>query len=221
MVVTLSVGALSFVNSIYNDSNSLEKFDVDSDGIGGALDAFSKDPTEWADFDFDGIGTNADPDDDNDLILDENDETPVLISEVLTKKYLSQIQECSEVGLTKSLQICFADFFEYLIKEGEPSKDVFDLAMSLSSMQVLNGCHVAVHRIGMTSYRIDPNHMENVFDMPSFPCRGGYFHSSMATFFSDMKEQGFELEEFDDNCDELISSTYNFRICLHGVGGEE
>ena len=110
MIVTLSVGALSFVNSIYNDSNSLEKFDVDSDGIGGALDAFSKDPTEWADFDFDGIGTNADPDDDNDLILDENDETPVLISEVLTKKYLSQIQECSEVGLTKSLQICFADF---------------------------------------------------------------------------------------------------------------
>ncbi|KHT50215.1 hypothetical protein RJ41_13875, partial [Alteromonas marina] len=44
--------------------------DMDSDGIIDLEDLFPDDPTEWADNDLDGIGDNADPDDDNDGMPD-------------------------------------------------------------------------------------------------------------------------------------------------------
>ena len=44
--------------------------DMDSDGIIDLEDLFPNDPTEWADNDLDGIGDNADPDDDNDGMPD-------------------------------------------------------------------------------------------------------------------------------------------------------
>jgi chitinase len=44
--------------------------DRDGDGIVDAQDAFPDDPTEWVDTDGDGIGNNADPDDDNDMMPD-------------------------------------------------------------------------------------------------------------------------------------------------------
>ncbi len=50
--------------------------DMDGDGVENENDAFSTDPSEWADFDGDGIGDNADIDDDNDLVLDVNDAFP-------------------------------------------------------------------------------------------------------------------------------------------------
>ena len=50
--------------------------DMDGDGVDNENDAFSADPTEWADFDGDGIGDNADIDDDNDLVLDVDDAFP-------------------------------------------------------------------------------------------------------------------------------------------------
>tara|TARA_B100001245_G_scaffold10221_2_gene7072 strand:- start:467 stop:1909 length:1443 start_codon:yes stop_codon:yes gene_type:complete len=40
--------------------------DKDNDGISDAKDVFPDDPEEWEDFDGDGIGDNADPDDDGD-----------------------------------------------------------------------------------------------------------------------------------------------------------
>ena len=40
------------------------------------LDAFPQDPTEWRDYDGDGIGNNADPDDDNDGAADALDILP-------------------------------------------------------------------------------------------------------------------------------------------------
>lgn len=44
--------------------------DIDGDGIPNTKDAFPNDPLEWEDSDNDGVGNNADPDDDNDGYLD-------------------------------------------------------------------------------------------------------------------------------------------------------
>jgi hypothetical protein len=44
--------------------------DSDGDGIDDSQDAFPNDPNEWLDTDGDGIGNNADPDDDNDGYAD-------------------------------------------------------------------------------------------------------------------------------------------------------
>ena len=53
------------------------QLDADGDGINYDEDAFVLDPTEWKDTDGDGIGNNADGDDDNDGIPDENDSSPL------------------------------------------------------------------------------------------------------------------------------------------------
>ena len=50
-------------------SNALQT-DVDDDTHGDACDAFPNDPGEYLDTDSDGIGNNADPDDDNDGLTD-------------------------------------------------------------------------------------------------------------------------------------------------------
>ena len=218
VIVVAIIIVSSLVYNNLDNSKFSEKFDMDSDGIVDALDAFDEDPAEWADFDFDGIGSNADLDDDNDHILDENDETPVTVSKILTEKYLNQIQKCSVIGLSESPQICFANFFEYIIKEGESGQDVLELAMSLFSIGLLNGCHVVTHQIGTLTYENNPEYIENILDRPLITCRGGFIHGSMKAFFLDLKEQGFKLTDFDDVCNDLISSRYNFRICLHGVG---
>jgi hypothetical protein len=44
--------------------------DVDNDGYLDTVDVFPYNPNEWYDNDMDGIGDNADPDDDNDLLSD-------------------------------------------------------------------------------------------------------------------------------------------------------
>lgn len=50
--------------------------DIDGDGVPNDEDAFPHDPSEWIDSDGDGIGDNADTDDDNDGILDVFDFVP-------------------------------------------------------------------------------------------------------------------------------------------------
>ncbi|MBT5016431.1 hypothetical protein HOM98_03005 [Candidatus Peregrinibacteria bacterium] len=50
--------------------------DTDGDGVDDFNDAFPTDETEWADSDGDGIGNNADSNDDNDDLLDVDDEFP-------------------------------------------------------------------------------------------------------------------------------------------------
>ena len=50
--------------------------DADGDGIVDEADALPDDPTEWVDFDGDGIGDNADPDDDGDGVADTHDAFP-------------------------------------------------------------------------------------------------------------------------------------------------
>ncbi len=53
-----------------------ESLDSDGDGVWDHVDAFPNDPNEQYDNDGDGIGDNADPDDDNDGVLDEDDYFP-------------------------------------------------------------------------------------------------------------------------------------------------
>ena len=45
--------------------------DTDEDGVADCIDAFADDPNEWEDTDQDGIGNNADPDDENDGMPDD------------------------------------------------------------------------------------------------------------------------------------------------------
>ena len=55
------------------DDNEFVDFDVDGDGVLDENDAFPFDPAESSDFDSDGLGDNADTDDDNDGVLDVDD----------------------------------------------------------------------------------------------------------------------------------------------------
>ena len=59
-------------------NNASEWKDSDDDTYGNNIDAFPQDPEEWEDADGDGTGNNADTDDDNDGVLDEVDEFPLV-----------------------------------------------------------------------------------------------------------------------------------------------
>ncbi len=52
--------------------------DTDGDGVLDVNDAFPLDAAEWADADLDGLGNNADSDDDNDGVPDASDNCPVV-----------------------------------------------------------------------------------------------------------------------------------------------
>ena len=57
----------------------------DGDVYGDACDAFISDPAEWLDTDIDGVGNNADSDDDGDGLLDANETgTGVFVSSIDT-----------------------------------------------------------------------------------------------------------------------------------------
>jgi len=215
LIVIIGVALNFFYNN--QDLSYFEKFDTDSDGIVDPLDAFSEDPSEWADFDFDGIGSNIDPDDDNDHVLDEIDETPVTVSKILVEKYLDQIQDCSIIGLNASPQNCFADVFDLAIKEGESTQDVLDLVMSLNGIGVMQGCHIGGHQVGKSAYENDPNFIENVLKRDSPSCRDGYLHGYLQAYFLDSKGKEVEVGDLVEVCN-YLRSTGNSNECHHGMG---
>ena len=57
--------------------------DTDSDGVLDGDDAFPTDETEWVDTDKDGLGNNADLDDENDGLVDLEDEFPLNMGPVI------------------------------------------------------------------------------------------------------------------------------------------
>ena len=72
-------GAFTQYNGIAR--NYIARFnsgDSDADGVQDAADKFSLDPTEAFDNDNDGVGNNADTDDDNDAIVDASDNCPFI-----------------------------------------------------------------------------------------------------------------------------------------------
>lgn len=81
---TLTAGALS-ANAERASSADVAAFvtarlDTDADGYSDFDDAFLLDASEWLDTDGDGIGNNADTDDDNDGTLDQDDAFPLVPS---------------------------------------------------------------------------------------------------------------------------------------------
>jgi len=62
----------------YQNNTDPNNPDTDGDSVNDGVDVFPLDPTEWADNDLDGIGNNADTDDDNDGVLDVNDNCPMI-----------------------------------------------------------------------------------------------------------------------------------------------
>ncbi len=80
----IDAGGLSATS---NCSVTVLSADIDGDGVANAQDAFATNAAEWRDSDGDGIGDNADPDDNNNGIADADENpnapaAPVLISPV-------------------------------------------------------------------------------------------------------------------------------------------
>jgi chitinase len=75
------------LSAISTNSVTVLSPDIDGDGVANTQDAFATNAAEWRDSDGDGIGDNADPDDNNNGILDADENpnapgVPVLISPV-------------------------------------------------------------------------------------------------------------------------------------------
>lgn len=68
--VRLLMAALACAILAAGCNSRVSLLDSDGDGVPNAFDAFPFDPNEWYDNDGDGIGDNADPDDDNDGVAD-------------------------------------------------------------------------------------------------------------------------------------------------------
>ncbi len=69
LTITDDLNSCNLVNPPNDENNA--PLDTDQDGVIDLEDAFPLDPAEWADNDKDGIGNNADPDDDNDGFFDD------------------------------------------------------------------------------------------------------------------------------------------------------
>jgi uncharacterized delta-60 repeat protein len=71
-------GGFTFAGDKYSNNLAQWNFvDTDNDGYPDFADAFPANPAEWLDTDGDGIGNNADPDIDNDSILNAVDNCPL------------------------------------------------------------------------------------------------------------------------------------------------
>lgn len=193
--------------------------DYDKDGIVDTLDAFSEDPTEWYDFDFDGIGTNLDPDDDNDGILDINDSYPILISQQLIENNLDRVQKCAlmEPGIKRTQ--CFGDFFEFLIKTDKADNDeILFLAASLNKQDTIYGCHAISHRIGLGAFEENPDFYEIISNVPVGLCREGFVHAVMMGFGKKLRgsDANEALTSLQLGCDKFEET--NWASCVHGAG---
>ena len=103
VIVIIVIIAAPFVYQNYKEVLN-PTHDKDGDGIPDDEDAFPNDPTEWRDSDGDGIGDNADNDDDNDGILDGQDYLPyndaaveVEIHKIRVKDYLVPTKQTAKI----------------------------------------------------------------------------------------------------------------------------
>jgi len=192
--------------------------DDDNDLVLDGIDQFDNNSAEWADFDFDGIGDQQDPDDDNDGIPDSQDPTPTLPTELLTKKYLDQIQNCVGIQSETPKLLCYGEFFDTLVKAKESTKTALELALSLSQMGALDDCHFVSHEIGHAAFEEYKDVAASLSGIDSSLCRGGFYHGVIAAYFHSIKEQGKPFpDSFGTICDGMIG-TVDYLSCLHGLG---
>ncbi|QLH06550.1 thrombospondin type 3 repeat-containing protein [Nitrosopumilus ureiphilus] len=190
--------------------------DDDNDGVVDKLDAFDTDPTEWADFDFDGTGSILDKDDDNDGILDDKDSTPSPISEKLIQQYMTEIESCVLADDANSF-LCYGNFFDSLVKNESNNENALKLALALSKINAIGGCHFISHVVGHAVFDETLNVSQN-FDFDASLCRGGYYHGIMGAFFHNLKENNKPISDnYKVICDDLMG-TSNYSDCIHGLG---
>jgi len=192
-------------------------FDDDNDGIVDGIDAFQQNPEEWDDFDFDGIGANEDEDDDNDGIPDISDSSPSPISSQLITKHLDLVENCAIMDPGFPRQLCYSDFFVSLIKKGESSADVMNLAFFFSKLYVIHDCHFTAHNLGYAAFEENPVLTENLMNAVG-TCRNGFHHGVLSAFFDDLKKEGEDISNwYKVACDEFVD-TENYYPCIHGIG---
>jgi len=191
--------------------------DDDNDKVTDAIDFFDNDPNEWADFDFDGIGSNQDKDDDNDGILDEEDSSPIPISEKLIQQHMAEIERCVLEDVTNHL-LCYGNFFVSLVKQEANNENPLNLAVTLQQIGALDDCHFIAHKIGHESVDETSNLNLKNFELYGLVCRGGYVHGAMGGFFHNLKENNEPVpDDYEIICNELIGKT-SFHVCVHALG---
>lgn len=192
--------------------------DDDNDGVIDVVDSFDNNPLEWDDFDNDGIGSVEDTDDDNDGILDVNDETPMLVSDKITKENLNDIQRCKEFEDNSKQLLCFGQFFGDLTKKLGNNGDALETAITFAKIGLIDDCHFIAHEIGHVSFEENPNVVSILSVADGTQCRGGFFHGVMASYFHNLKENGEDISDsYKILCNELIGSS-NYQDCIHGLG---
>ena len=191
--------------------------DDDNDGVSDSLDQFDTDPTDWADFDFDGIGSSKDPDDDNDGIVDMEDSMPILTSQKLTEKYLTDIQKCAILGNETPKLLCYSQLFYDLETKEENAVDTLELALTLTKLGAIDDCHFTSHEIGHAAFEENPNVYENLRGVDGSLCRGGFYHGVMAAYFHDLQENRKDVSSYKTICNDFIGSP-DYTKCVHGLG---
>ena len=191
--------------------------DDDNDGIVDGLDVFDTEKNEWIDFDFDGIGSNSDLDDDNDGILDSDDSSPILQTEVLTKKYLDKIQDCVVTVEESARLLCYKTFFGKLVENEGNNLDALELALALTKVGAVDDCHFISHQIGHEAFENNPVIYENLVGIDDSICRGGFFHGIMAAYFHELYEQNQDISGYKTICNDFIGNS-KFSTCIHGLG---
>ncbi|MCV0365917.1 MAG: thrombospondin type 3 repeat-containing protein [Nitrosopumilus sp.] len=190
----------------------------DNDMVSDYLDQFDTDPLDWSDFDFDGVGSNKDMDDDNDGILDVDDSTPLLSSEILTIKYLQDIDTCAYMDDSTSRLVCYSQFFGKLVKSEKNNLDALELSIALSKIGTVDDCHFISHEIGHVAYDETRDVTKSLQGMDGTMCRGGYFHGVLASYFHNIGESEASFpNSYQTICDDLIGSS-NYQDCIHGLG---
>ncbi len=165
-------GALAVVLPACNSKVSL--LDSDGDGVLNANDAFPFDSSEWYDADSDGIGDNADPDDDNDGVEDVFD-GPRITSELIDR--LERIDPRRDT---------------YPTFEGNQVPDIEDLRARLNDR--LAGDNLSL-------FQFDPTQGSDVFPMVAVQPLSGELSGTVdiGNLLGDELDLSFQLADTDSN----------------------
>ncbi|MGY5152163.1 MAG: thrombospondin type 3 repeat-containing protein [Candidatus Nitrosopumilus sp. bin_6a] len=218
-VATIFLISIPMVNFGYLSNDKLVLFDddQDNDGIMDVIDAFDTDSEEWADFDFDGIGTNQDLDDDNDGILDSNDSVPLLVTEKLTINHMQEIGNCATMDAGTPKLLCYSKFFKETVNQNDNNSDVLELALVLTKLGAIDDCHFVSHEIGSASFSENMDVFETLNGIDGSMCRGGFYHGAMAAFFHELRENNEDISSYKTVCNAFIGSP-DYTKCVHGLG---